>query len=70
MILKSGNQIRLISMRNDSAQITPGAIGTVVRVSHFCDWSQVVVDWDNGLQLTLSIPPDRVELIPGDTEEV
>ncbi len=63
MILKTGNRIRLLSIRKEPAPIAPGTIGTVVKVSHFCDWSQVVVDWDNGRQLTLSIPPDRVEVI-------
>ena len=68
MILQSGNRIRLLSIRNNPAPISPGAEGTVVKVAHFCEWSQVVVDWDNGPQLTLSIPPDRVEMIQQDEE--
>ena len=69
MMLKSGDRIRLISMRDAPDSIPPGVTGSVTRVSHFCDWSQVTVDWDNGRQLTLSIPPDRVKVIEQETQQ-
>ncbi len=58
--------------------IEPGITGTVTKVTLFnagfpaytpgIPWIssyQVMVDWDNGRNLMLAIPPDRIEIILG-----
>ncbi len=64
-----GDRIRLLAMPDDSDPIPTGATGTIISVKpHGAGrdtWLQVEVDWDDGRKLMLSIPPDRVEILPG-----
>jgi len=65
--LQSGDRIRLVSMACDPDPILVGQAGIVRRVSYHghgtAAWQQVEVDWDNGRQLMLAVPPDTYEII-------
>ncbi len=63
---KIGDRIRLISMNDDPDPIAAGSLGTVVAVHLHHGWTQVDVDWDNGRQLMLSLPEDRIEILGPD----
>jgi hypothetical protein len=67
-VLCPGDRVRLISMPTDPDPIPVGSLGTVVSVRQPSmgqhHWHQVEVDWDNGRKRMLSIPPDRVEVLP------
>jgi hypothetical protein len=54
-------------MAEDPDPIPDGETGTVLRVHDHRDWAQVEVAWDNGRQLMLTMPEDRVAII--DTNE-
>ncbi len=43
--------------------IPAGTCGTVLRSHDQSDWIQVEIGWDNGWQLMLTMPEDRVEII-------
>jgi hypothetical protein len=60
---KPGDRIRVIAMPDDPHPIPPGTTGSVTAVRHMGTWSQVDVDWDNGRQLMLVVPPDQIEVI-------
>jgi hypothetical protein len=62
--LKIGDRIRLVSMTDDPDPIPTGALGTIVGVYPQRGWTQVDVNWDSGRSLMLTIPPDRIELVP------
>lgn len=53
-------------MLNDPDPITIGTLGTVRSIRQYANWTQVDVDWDNGRQLMLCLPDDRVEVLPRD----
>ena len=62
-----GDRIRLLEMPHDPLPIPVGATGTVESLSFKqlgarAFW-QVVVAWDNGRGLMLSIPPDMAEKV-------
>ncbi len=65
-----GDRIRLVAMTDDPDPIEPGTTGTVVAIRKCGSgrdvWFQVDVNWDNGRTLTLVVPPDEVEVVPGD----
>ena len=65
--LQPGDRIRLASMVCDPDPIPVGQAGIVRRVSCHghgaAAWQQVEVDWDNGRQLMLAVPPDTYEII-------
>lgn len=58
-----GDRIELASMLNDPDPVPVGTRGTVAFVhrvgSDSNAWLQVDVDWDNGRQLMLVVPPDE-----------
>lgn len=60
---KVGDRIRLDAMPDDPDPLPAGSTGRVVEVTHFGDWSQLVVNWDSGRCLCLSVPPDRFSII-------
>jgi len=62
--LKVGDRIRLVSMTDDPVPIPAGALGTIVGIYPQRGWTQVDVNWDSGRSLMLTIPPDRIELVP------
>jgi len=64
--LKVGDRIRLISMTDDPVPIPAGALGTITGVYPQRGWTQVDVNWDSGRSLMLTIPPDRIELVPSE----
>ena len=64
--LKVGDRIRLISMTDDPVPIPAGALGTIVGIYPQRGWTQVDVNWDSGRSLMLTIPPDRIELLPSE----
>lgn len=57
-----GDRIRLLMMANDPHPIVCGTKGTITFVrrcrSNGSERLQVGVDWDNGRQLMLVVPPD------------
>jgi hypothetical protein len=60
-----GQRIRLIDMPMDPNPILPGSTGTVQWVASAPGGTvQIVVQWDNGRSLALSVPPDRFEVLP------
>lgn len=65
---QSGDRIRLLGMPDDPNPIPTGELGTVVSVvSHGIGksaWHQVDVEWDHGRSLMLTLPPDRIEILP------
>ena len=65
--LRIGDRICLIEMADDPDPIPTGEIGTVIGISHHDDdedvWHQVDVKWDNGRNLMLTLPPDRIEIL-------
>lgn len=62
--LNQGDQIRLTKMTDDPDPIKPGTLGIVseapVKVN---GWHQVSVDWADGRQLMLTVPPDEYEVV-------
>jgi hypothetical protein len=58
-----GIRIRLLAMPDDPAPVPVGTLGTVVGGSDLHDFVQVWVKWDNGSNLSLSLPPDRYEVV-------
>lgn len=60
-----GDRIRLLAMPDDPDPIPTGEVGTVIEVTRHGDgknaWHQVDVEWDNGRNLMLTLPPDRIE---------
>lgn len=66
---RTGDRIRLLSMRDDPDPIEAGQTGTVVGVARHADgrhiWHQIDVAWDNGRTLMLVSPPDRFEIVGG-----
>ena len=67
--LRIGDRIRLIEMVDDPDPIPVGATGTVIGISHHDDdddelWHQIDVKWDQGRTLMLTLPPDRIEVLP------
>jgi hypothetical protein len=71
MLPKPGDRIRLLAMPDDPDPIPTGAVGTVIGVSNHGDrknaWHQVDVEWDNGRNLMLTLPPDRIEILQNTT---
>jgi hypothetical protein len=69
-----GDRIRLIAMPDDPNPIPPGTTGTIKSVKQHGAgrdaWVQVEVEWDTGRKLMLSVPPDRLEVLPGEADEV
>ena len=63
---KVGDRIRLIHMPEDPDPIPPGSLGTVCAIHPHHRWTQVVVDWDNGRRLMLSLPEDLIEILSPD----
>ena len=67
MIPKSGDRIKLVAMPDDPAPIEEGALGTVTNVIKSSmggrPSTQIWVDWDNGRNLMVVIPPDVVEVV-------
>ena len=63
---KVEDRIRLIHMPEDPDPIPPGALGTVCAIHPHHRWTQVVVDWDNGRRLMLSLPDDLIEILSPD----
>lgn len=62
-------RIRLIEMADDPDPIPVGATGTVIGISHHPDddnelWHQIDVKWDSGRTLMLTLPPERIEVLP------
>lgn len=70
-IPKPGDRIRMVAMPNDPDPIPTSAVGTVVSVSNHGDgknaWHQVDAEWDNGRNLMLTMPPDRIEILRNTT---
>lgn len=67
--LRIGDRIRLIEMADDPDPIPVGSTGTVMGISHHDDsddelWHQIDVKWDSGRTLMLTLPPDRIEVLP------
>ena len=64
---KPGDRIKLIAMPDDPDPISAGTMGTVVSVDQIGvgreAWLPVDVDWDNGRQLMLTVPPDDFEIV-------
>jgi len=60
---KIGDRIRLISTNDDPDPVDAGSLGTVCALHPHHGWTQVDVDWDNGRQLMLSLPEDRIEIL-------
>ena len=67
MLPKPGDRIRLLTMPEDPDPIPTGQVGTVISVSRHGEgrnaWHQVDVNWDNGRNLMLTLPPDRIEIL-------
>jgi hypothetical protein len=67
MLPKPGDRIRLLAMPDDPDPIPTGEVGTVIGVASHGDgkkaWHQVDVKWDNGRNLMLTLPPDRIDLV-------
>jgi hypothetical protein len=63
---KIGDRIRLISMNDDPDPVVAGSLGTVRALHPHHGWTQVDVVWDNGRQLMLSLPEDRIEILETD----
>ena len=68
-----GDRLELIVMTDDPDPVPAGTKGTVKFV-RWCKtgrnaWLQVDVDWDNGRQLMLVVPPDRFEFLAFDVTE-
>jgi len=65
--LRPGDRIRLIAMPDDPDPIPVGSTGTVTFVNEHGSgertWFQIGVDWDNGRNLMLSVPPDDFALL-------
>jgi len=62
--MKEGDRIVLDHMADEPDPIPVGTEGTVRFISKLGDWTQVDVEWENGRNLMLSIPPDRAHVIP------
>jgi hypothetical protein len=60
---KIGDRIRLIFMPNDPDPVPAGSLGTIIAVHPYHRWTQVVVDWDNGRSLMLTMPGDLIEIL-------
>lgn len=58
---RAGERIKLLA-RDDPDSVEVGSTGIVLAVRFQAGWMQIDVDWDNGLRLMLSVPPDRVEV--------
>ena len=71
MLPKTGDRIRLLAMPDDPDPIPTGEFGTVIGVARNGDgknaWHQVEVEWDNGRNLMLTLPPDRIEILQNTT---
>lgn len=67
-----GDRIELVAMPDDQNPIPPGTKGTIKSVWQRGispgDWLQIDVQWDNGRQLMLVVPPDQFVFIHGDVE--
>lgn len=67
-MLTPGNRIRLDAMPDDPDPVPVGSTGTVEDCYHVDlgpgqKFWHVIVKWDSGRSLMLSIPPDRVTRI-------
>jgi hypothetical protein len=74
-IPEAGDRVELVEMPDDPCPIAPGSRGTVRSVQLVSlgggmlggtttgGFFQIMVDWDHGRGLMLSIPPDRVRVI-------
>lgn len=66
---KTGDRVRLLSMPDDPNPVPAGTEGTVVLVNPVRfgpsggDFTQVVVNWDNGRSLSCVLPPDQLIVI-------
>jgi len=58
-----GTRIRLLSMPEDPDPVPSGSTGTVISATWLDDWTQIMVNWDNGRSLNLSVPPDTYEIL-------
>ncbi len=65
--VKVGDRIRLIPMVDDPGPVPDGTLGTVSEIHHYSVWTQDSVSWDNGRKLMLASPPDKYDIIKGDT---
>jgi uncharacterized protein DUF4314 len=66
IIPEEGTRIRLIEMTDDPNPLPAGSLGTVRGGSDTIGrWTQIWVKWDSGRTLSLSIPPDRFEIVEG-----
>jgi len=67
---RPGDRIKLIAMPDDPNPVPVKGTGTVTFVKEHGSaeraWLQIGVDWDNGRGLMLSVPPDKVDVIPND----
>lgn len=67
MLPKPGDRIRVLAMPDDPDPIPTGAVGTVIAVSSHGDGKnarhQLDVEWDNGRNLMLTLPSDRIEIL-------
>lgn len=69
---RPGDRIELAAMLDDPDPVPVGTKGTIKFVRQ-CGagrkaWLQIDVDWDNGRQLMLSVPPDRFVLLSCDAD--
>ena len=64
-----GDRIRLIHMPEDPDPIPSGSLGIVCAIYPHHGWTQVVVDWDNGRHLMLSLPDDVIEILGPDNSQ-
>lgn len=64
---RPGDRIELVSMLEDPDPVPAGTRGTVTFVHRVGTganvWMQVDVDWDNGRQLMLAVPPDEFAFV-------
>lgn len=67
---KPGERIQLLVMPHDPAPQERGAQGTVTGVNSVPingdGGHQIIVNWDNGRTIALSVPPDRYHIIEDD----
>jgi hypothetical protein len=58
-----GDRIRLIEMPDDPGPLPEGMEGTVVMVIEWNGAQQIAVEWDNGQQHGLTVPPESFVVI-------